>query len=55
MKTYHEKIFDEIVQVIKDNLELMYKYDDDALINIRRYCNKNNHQKYNIFGKFQDH
>ena len=46
MKTYHEKIFDEIIQVIKDNLELMYNYDDDALPNIRKHCNKNNHRKY---------
>ena len=47
MKTYHEKIFDEIVQIIKDNLELLYNYDDEALTNIRKYCYKNNHHKYN--------
>ena len=46
MKTYHEKLFDEIIQIIKDNLELLYNYNDDALINIRKYCNKNNHQRY---------
>ena len=46
MKTYHEKIFDEIIQIIKDNLELLYNYDDDTLINIRKYCYKNNHNKY---------
>ena len=46
MKTYHEKLFDEIIQTIKDNLELLYNYNDDALINIRKYCNKNNHQRY---------
>lgn len=46
MKTYHEKLFDEIVQLIKDNLELLYNYNEDALINIRNYCNKHAHQKY---------
>lgn len=46
MKAYHEKLFDEIIQVIKDNLELLYNYDEDALINIRKYCNKNNYRKY---------
>lgn len=46
MKTYHEKIFDEIIQVIKDNLELLYNYDDNALINIREYCYRNNQKKY---------
>ena len=46
MKTYHEKIFDEIIQIIKDNLELLYNYDEDSLINIRRYCKENNHRKY---------
>lgn len=46
MKTYHEKLFDEITKLIKDNLELLYNYDDDALMNIRKYCNKNNHRKY---------
>lgn len=46
MKTYHEKIFDEIMQIIKDNLELLYNYDDNSLTNIRNYCHKNNHHRY---------
>ena len=46
MKAYHEKLFDEIIQIIKDNLELLYNYDDNALIDIRKHCNKNNHQRY---------
>ena len=46
MKTYHEKLFDEIIQIIKDNLELLYNYDEDALINIRKYCHKNYKMKY---------
>lgn len=46
MKTYHEKIFEEITQVIKDNLELIYNYDEEVLVNIRKYCHKNNHHRY---------
>ena len=46
MKAYHEKIFDEIIQIIKDNLELLYNYNDEALLNIRKYSNQNAHQRY---------
>ncbi len=46
MKAYHEKVFDEIANIIKDNLELLYTYNDEALINIREYCRKNAHHKY---------
>lgn len=46
MKTYHENVFDEIAKVIKDNLELLYNYNDDALISIRKYCYQNNNKKY---------
>ena len=48
MKTYHEKIFNEIIQIIKDNLELLYNYNDDALTNIRKYCKENNNQNINL-------
>lgn len=46
MKAYHEKVLEEIVQAIKDNLELLYNYDEEALINIREYCHQNNYNKY---------
>lgn len=46
MKTYYEKVFDEIIQIIKDNLELIYKYNDKSLNNIRKYCYKHDNQKY---------
>ncbi|MBQ9318167.1 MAG: hypothetical protein IJR82_00850 [Bacilli bacterium] len=46
MKMYHEKIFDEIIQMIRDNLELIYAYNDDALINIRKFSVQNDHSKY---------
>ena len=45
MKEYHDKIFDEISQIIKDNLELLYNYNDDALLNIKEYCNINSNKK----------
>lgn len=46
MKEYYENMFDEILKMIKDNLELLYKYNEDALINIKEYCNKNNNKEY---------
>ena len=46
MKEYHNKIFDEISQIIKDNLELLYNYNEDALLNIKEYCNINSNKKY---------
>ena len=42
MKTYHEKIFEEISKLIIDNLELLYNYNDETMLNIRKYCSKNN-------------
>ncbi len=32
--------------MIKDNLILQYNYNDDALINIKKYCNERLHTKY---------
>lgn len=46
MKAYHEKVFEEIVELIKNNLELLYNYNDNSLVNIRKYCHKNNHHWY---------
>lgn len=46
MKFYHEYVIDEILEIIKDNLILKYNYCDDALINIRNYCNKRAHKRY---------
>lgn len=46
MKSYHEHIIDEIVEIIKDNLILQYNYCDKSLINIRKYCNERLHTKY---------
>lgn len=46
MKCYYEYLLDEILQMIKDNLILLYNFQEDVLINIREYCKKKTHQKY---------
>lgn len=46
MRLYHEYIFDEIAKMIVDNLEIMYCYKDDSLINVRNYCNQHDHKRY---------
>ena len=46
MKSYHEKLIDEITEMIKNNLILLYNYQDETLITMREYCSKHNHDKY---------
>lgn len=46
MKCYHEKVIDEILQILKDNLILLYNYKEDSLINIRKFCFKKAHSRY---------
>lgn len=46
MKQCHEQVFKEISQIIVDNLELLYNYNDEALINIRKYCLERTHKRY---------
>lgn len=46
MKEYYENMFDEILQIIKNNFELLYKYNDDAFINMKKFCKENNNKKY---------
>lgn len=46
MRCYHEHVFDEIAKIILDNLELQYNFNDDALINIRKYCIERIHKRY---------
>lgn len=46
MKNYHENVLDEILTVIKDNLILQYNYNDEALINIKKYCYNKADKKY---------
>lgn len=37
-KSYYELAIDEIVNMIKDNLILRYKYCDYAFTNLKKYC-----------------
>lgn len=46
MKEYHENMFDEILQIIKDNFELLYRCNDDTFINMKKFCEENNNKKY---------
>lgn len=46
MKCYHEYVFKEISDIIVNNLELLYNYNDDALNNIKNYCIARDHEKY---------
>lgn len=46
MKECYENMFEEILQMIKDNLELLYRYNDNTFINMKKYCKKNNNKKY---------
>lgn len=46
MKEYYENIFDEILQLLKDNFELIYRNNDDAFIEMKKYCEKNKNKKY---------
>lgn len=46
MKRYHEYIFEDIAKVIKDNLMILYNYNDDALRNIKAYCQNKVHKRY---------
>ena len=45
-KFWHEKIIDEIVKLIKDNLILIYNYDDYSLTKIRKCCLENYTKRY---------
>ena len=45
-KPYYEKIIDEILELFKNNLILLYNFNDETLENIRSYCNLNSKKKY---------
>ncbi len=46
MKCYHEKIIDEILEILKNNLILIYNFHDHTLPNIREYCLDHVHTRY---------
>lgn len=41
MNMYYKDLIDEIVEMIKINLELIYAYDEKEMIKIRKHCKKN--------------
>lgn len=43
---YKEKLMSEIIEMIKTNLEILYNFDDDSMVNIKKYCKENNGNKY---------
>lgn len=45
-KWYYEKIIDEILKLLKDNLILLYNYNEDALLDIKKYCKDKIHKRY---------
>ena len=46
MKLYHEHVFNEIAEIIVDNLEIIYWNNKDKLNNIRKYCIEHDHKRY---------
>lgn len=47
-KFSHEKVIDEIIGIVKDNLILKYNYDETSLPSIREYCKKISHKRYEL-------
>ncbi len=47
--TSYKLITDEIVIIIKDNLILQYKYNDDALLDIKKYCYDKTNKKLDYY------
>lgn len=45
-KEYSDLLIDEIIEMLKTNLLLMYQCNDDYLINIRNYCKEKDTIKY---------
>ena len=35
---YHDKVINEIVEMLKTNLLIQYNHNKDSLINLRDYC-----------------
>ena len=45
-KCYYENIFDEILDILKTNLLLYYKYDDKAFLYLKEHCSDKKGKKY---------
>ena len=45
-KCYYEKVIDEILSMLKNNLIVLYNYNDESLLNLKKYCENKAHRKY---------
>lgn len=45
-KYYHEKLIDEIIEMIKTNLIIQYNCNDEVLINLRKHCQEQETDEY---------
>ena len=45
-KCYYEKVIDEIILLLKDNLILLYNYNDQALLDLKKFCQNKAHKRY---------
>lgn len=46
MSPYQEKIIEDILLMIKDNLKIYYNSDENTLINFRKYTNDKYDEEY---------
>ena len=45
-KPYYEKIVDEVLGMIKDNIHTYYNFNEDSFPNIKDYCKDKYHTRY---------
>lgn len=43
---YYEKVIEEIVEMIRDNIFVYLTWSDETFINLRKYCNENYDSEY---------
>ena len=46
MKEYHDELIKEIITLISDNIYLLYNFNDNTLINLRKHCYENVENEY---------
>ena len=46
MKEYHEELIEEIIKLVSDNIYLLYNFNSNALINLKKHCSKNVENEY---------
>jgi len=45
-KCYYEKLIEEIIEMIKTNLIIQYNYNEEVLIELRKYCKEREKDEY---------